>query len=353
MKKNIGILGCGYSVPVHIRFNDDPLFQQIAQEVNSQGIAEKDLFTGIKERRYLLPDEHVETLMVEAARQALENAQIQPEQIDRLYGYASVSSYITPNALYKVHQELQLSPHVLVTPINNEFSTFLLGLIHAYEAIEAGQCRYALVVCGTNWSNYMDYTQGHALGVGDGAGAAVVGISDQFVLVDYVTQTRSAQYGAMTMRTRPVLLDGRWQFPVNAHNTPIPTYEILLEDGIQSFQEALPGPAAMAQQLLEKHSLTGEDVALISHQATRVMLDYWQKALRPREYLETLEQFGNMTIATYPVNLAYYSTRVTAPYLLLVAVGVGYHQTALLLKRETRKSTRRERWQFVPRHRTT
>jgi 3-oxoacyl-[acyl-carrier-protein] synthase III len=63
-------------------------------------------------------------------------------------------------------------------------------------------------------------------------------------------------------------------------------------------------------------------------------MDAWYESLQPKEYLETMEQFGNLTLATYPVNLAYHYASITAEYLVCAAVGVGYHQTALLFKRE-------------------
>src|SRR5690242_6272356 len=94
MNRTIGIVGSGYSVPPHVRTNDDPLFDQIKRTVNSQGVAEKDLFTGMKERRYLKGDEQVETLMITAAQQALLQANVERGRIDRLYGYASVSPYL-------------------------------------------------------------------------------------------------------------------------------------------------------------------------------------------------------------------------------------------------------------------
>jgi 3-oxoacyl-[acyl-carrier-protein] synthase-3 len=315
----IGIKACGYSVPPHIRSNDDPIFSTIKRTMNAQGIAEVDLFTGIKERRYLVGNERLEMYMVEAARLAIEKAHLAVNDIDRLYGYASVSAYLTPNSLYEVHQGLQLAESTLVVPVNNEFSTFLLSVLQACEAIAVGHSEHALVVCGANWTQYMDYTQGHSLSVGDGAGAAVVGPDADFELIDYATQTLSEQYGAMTMQARE-----------SSH----PTYRITEDEGVHSFQvSAMHGIPAMVLALLEKHGLSGKDIALITHQASRVLMDHWGARIQPREYLDTLEQFGNLTLASYPVTLAYYYPVITAPYVVLAAVGVGYHQTALLFKR--------------------
>ncbi|HXR65133.1 MAG TPA: 3-oxoacyl-ACP synthase [Ktedonobacteraceae bacterium] len=328
--QHIGIKACAYSVPSHIRHNDDPLFRDIVRMVNAQGVSEVDLFTGMKERRYLLEHEHIEAYMVEASFLALTQAKLRPQDITELYGYASVPDYFTPNGLYAVHRDLQFAEKTLVIPINNEFSAFLLGVIGACNAIAAGHSEHALVVCGTNWTQYMNYTQGHALSVGDGAGAAVVSSDADFVLIDYTTQTLSDQYGAMTMQS---------------YDTPRPSYRITEDKGIYSFQvSARHGLLDMIQTLLKKHDLTGKDIALITHQASRVLMNHWAECLQPKEYLETMECFGNLTLATYPVNLAYHYVNITAEYLVIAALGVGYHQTALLLKnrRVCRKKRIRE-----------
>jgi 3-oxoacyl-[acyl-carrier-protein] synthase-3 len=268
----------------------------------------------------LKEDERLETLMVDAAQQAIQHANLESGDIDRLYGYMSVPEFYTPNGLYVVHRELGLPPWTLVSPINNEFSTFLLGVLQAYEAIISGHGQNALVVCGTNWTRYMDYTQGHALGIGDGAGAAIVGPEADWTLVDYAAFTVSEQYGAMTMQAR----EGQMH----------PTYKITEDQGIYSFQvTAMEGIPDMVEWLLKKHGLKGGDIALITHQASRVLMDHWAEQIEPKEYFDTLAEFGNLTSATYPVTLAYHYPAITANYLVFAAVGVGYHQIALLLKR--------------------
>jgi 3-oxoacyl-[acyl-carrier-protein] synthase-3 len=317
--KRVGIKSAGYSLPPNVRHNDDPIFEQIIRDKNAQGFAEADLFTGMKERRYLKDGELLETLMIIAASQAIHRANLEPRDIDRLYGYASVPEFYTPNSLYMVHRWLGLSEYALVIPINNEFSTFLLGVMEACNAIIAGSSRRSLVVCGTNWTKFMDYTQGHALSVGDGAGAAVVSEGADFVLLDYATQTLSGQYGAMTMQVRDSFQ---------------PTYKITEDEGVQSFQvSAMQGIPDMVNALLKRHGLTGNDIALITHQASRVLMDHWAERIQPKEYFNTLEQFGNLTLASYPVTLAYHYPTIMSEFLVLAAVGVGYHQTALLFRR--------------------
>lgn len=180
----------------------------------------------------------------------------------------------------------------------------------------------------------MDYTKGHSISPGDGAGVVVIGRSSCFTLVDYKTETLSNQYGAMTMQCHPSINNGIRSLIVNENNLPIPTYDIVAEDGIQSFlTTGMEGPPRLIKSLLERHSLTGDQIALIGHQASHKLMDFWNEAIKPKEYFNTFEQFGNLVLASIPVTLAYYCNKITADYIVLLALGVGFHQVALLLKR--------------------
>jgi 3-oxoacyl-[acyl-carrier-protein] synthase-3 len=323
MQRLIGFLSFGHAVPPHVRLNEDSIYTQIKSNVNSQGISEASLFTGTKQRHYLKPEETLDDLMVQAGQQALARAKLKPEQIDRLYGYASVSEFITPNALYKVHAQLNLQPKTMVVPINCEFSNFVTSAILAWEAIALGHCNYALIVCGCGWTRNLDYTQPHAFGIGDGAGAAVIGPSDRFTFIDYETNTFSNEYGVMTMQHRAAAAD----------EPPAATYRIAEEAGIDAFlSTGMNGPPQLTRSLLAKHQLSSDRIAFIAHQASDKLINYWSEHLQPQEYFHTFEQFGNMTLASIPVTLSHCYDKITAEYIVLLALGIGAHQTALLIK---------------------
>jgi 3-oxoacyl-[acyl-carrier-protein] synthase-3 len=89
----------------------------------------------------------------------------------------------------------------------------------------------------------------------------------------------------------------------------------------------------VVQRLLERHRLSGADVTLVSHQASSVLIDAWQAAIRPAQYLQTLEKFANMTVANVPFSLAYRFGEIDKDWLVLLAVGVEMHANAVLLRR--------------------
>lgn len=332
-KSRAGVLGCGHALPPHVRGNDDPIYAHLDRTPNEQGIVEADLFVGLRERRYLGHDETIEPLMVEACRRALAHARVEPGQVDRLYGYASVPSFTTPNSLFTVHRDLGLSEQVMVVPVNSEFSNFPLSLVLAGEAVDSGRAECVLVVCGSNWTRHVDYTRGHAVTASDAAAAAVVARGARLEILDHQTRTYSDQFDSMRMWTRPLVTDGRSHVPVGADNLPIPTYEMDGTDGVAVYlsimKEGLP---TLVDHVLARNGLTGGDIALITHQGSRALLDHWEGQIRPRQYLETLETFGNMTLATYPVNLSHYFADIISPYVMIASVGTGFHLTATLLR---------------------
>ncbi|NOK37446.1 3-oxoacyl-ACP synthase [Corallococcus exercitus] len=317
---SFALLGAGAAVPARIRGNDHPLFEPLRRAAREGG-GEIALFYGNRERREMEPGESLASLTAKAGQAALQDAGLSAADVDRLYGYLSVSEYITPNALYAVHQELGLSQGALVVPVQADFVNFLMGVVLAWEALRAGGIRHALVAVGAAWTRNMDYTQGHAIGIGDGAGAAVVGPGDKLVLVDWAADTFSDEYGAMTMRSRPEAgLDH-------------PTYCLAPGSGVKAFlSSGMNGPPRLVERLLAKNGVSREDVTLISHQATRKLMDHWAEAIRPREYVDTFADYGNMVHASIPVTLARFHRQLRTKYLVMVGLGIGAHQMAVLVR---------------------
>ncbi|MGO4705576.1 3-oxoacyl-[acyl-carrier-protein] synthase III C-terminal domain-containing protein [Microvirga sp. 2MCAF38] len=321
MTKSIGFLGFGSALPDHVRCNDDPVFDALRNSASADAAGEKALFYGNKERRCLAQNESLAGLVANAGHAALNDAQMATHSIDRLYGYLSVSDYIAPNALYDVHRIMGLPVDTLVVPVQSEFSNFLLSATLATEAILAGNAKTALVAVGAGWTRNMDYSQGHAIGIGDGAGAAVIGESERFVVVDWASDTFSNEYGAMAMH--------HWPHKGLAY----PTYGIDPSSGVQAFlSTGMDGPPRLIKRLLDKNGVAPRDVTLISHQATQKLLDHWNEQIQPAAYLDTFESLGNMVIASIPVTLAQRHSEIRTPWLVMVGLGIGAHQMALLIR---------------------
>jgi 3-oxoacyl-[acyl-carrier-protein] synthase-3 len=330
--ERVAVTGVAYRVPPTIRYNTDPIFEWLRQHP-PPGI---DLFRGYQERRVLTcPDNLAQDLprtladlMVPAAQEALKDAGIGPADVDALLGAASVSEYEMPDGLADLHQRLGLPDTAWIVPVNL-MANFNTSLLLADALVQSGRCRNALIVCGCNWTRHVNYRTPQSISVGDGAAAAVVGRTTDpthFALVDAATLCATAGYGGMYLAGEPCRTSDGVRYTR-------PWYHIT-DAGLASFQtfgEQAPGEAA--NRLLARNGLAGPQVCLISHQASRVLLDAWKSAVRPGQYLETLEQFGNMVPVNVPFNLAYCRDRIDKDNLVLLAVGPEFMTSALLLRR--------------------
>ena len=338
------ILGVGYCVPEFIRTNDDPVFAWL----NAHHAADKDIFTGLAERRVLARPGDVIDIMVTAATRALDDAGILPAEVDLLLGSASVGQFLAPNDLAAVHAALKLSDQCRIFPLNTEYTIFHDGMKLASDLVKVGTAKCALVVCGCNWTHHVDYHESVALAAADGAGAAVVGASSdpvKFRLVDWENETNTEWFGAFRMAQRRVyaaqapspdtgLPDSTLHSTL--YSTHYSTPLIKLDDqrgGAAVKQFGLPAPARVVKRLLERNKVPAGDVTLIAHQTSKFVQDAWSAAIQPGQYISTLEVYGDMVSASVPVNLARCHADIRMDKLVLLGIGMEMRATALLYSR--------------------
>ncbi|MCB9640635.1 MAG: hypothetical protein H6728_13385 [Myxococcales bacterium] len=331
----IAIIGTGYCVPEEIRTNDDPVFDWL----NQHQPPGSNLFYGYDQRRVLPnpgsmapPPNNILDLMVTAAQAALDDADLKSTDIDLLLGYGSVSEFVSPNVLAHVHARLGMSSSAVVLPLHDEFTNFNTGVVVAQSLIQTGQAKRALIVCAANWSQYVDYYTSPAISVADGAGAAVVAHTNdttRFSFVDFENYTESADYGQMFIAGDPVRNSNG-----DCTNTFSRPYFHLTEAGQVSFSTfGEQAPPAVTNRLLARNNLTGADISLISHQSSQSLLQAWNEAIQPAQYLQTLKTFANVELATIPLNLAYLYDQIEKDYLVLLGIGIHFHTNAVLLRR--------------------
>ena len=334
--QRVVIAGVGHAAPAAVRLNDDPVFDWIRSH-NPSGV---DLFKGYHSRRVLAPGEDLIDILVPAARKAMDDAGIGPDEIDMLTGFASLDPVYAPNPLALLHQKLGLRPGVWILPIANDYANFVAGLSVATAAVETGRAEHVLVACGSNWTRHVDYHSAQCVAAGDGAGAAVVGRLDGpagFSLLDTETISETEFYGTMFMAG-----DGRTGVP-DPTGPDIPGFEGVSlswpyfhitergRDAFRSFGEARPVEAV--NRLLARNGVSPAQVTLIAHQASTVLTQYWQEHINPRRLLDTLAEFGDMPDSNQAVTLAARYADVRTDYLVLSTLGIEFSTTAMLLGR--------------------
>lgn len=324
------LLGTGYAVGPEIRTNDDPIFDWIKAHPKPG----PSIFNGYKDRR-VLPlngppgSPTISDLMTDAVKMALDRADVAPGEIDALVGYGSVGPYITPNPLALVNANLKLRADSWILPLDGE-ENFISSLFVADGLIRAGRIRYAAIVTGFNWTNFVSYQTPVCIAASDGAGAGILGPSKgnrHFKVIDFANETLTSGYGALFMAGDPVTSG-----ETTTYTSPYLHITPSGDSHITGF--ATEAPPRLANRLLAAHGLTGKEVTLVSHQSSRTLMDAWAKGIQPGHYIDSLEEYADMVGATVPVNLGRFYDQIQTDHLLLLDVSLELKAVVALLKRE-------------------
>ncbi|GMN32678.1 hypothetical protein TIFTF001_003792 [Ficus carica] len=162
------LVGCGSAVPA-LKISNDDLSKIV--ETSDEWISVR---TGIRNRRVLSGKDSLTALSVEAARKALEMAQVDPDDVDLVLMCTS-----TPEDLFgsapQIQKALGCKRNPLAYDITAACSGFVLGLVSAACHIRGGGFKNVLVIGADSLSRYVDWTdRGTCILFGDAAGAVVV-----------------------------------------------------------------------------------------------------------------------------------------------------------------------------------
>jgi len=166
------IKGLGKYVPENVVTNHD--LEKI-METSNDWIVER---TGIQERRHIEPGDDNSTAVMgcKAAKQALERAKVDKDDVD-LIVFATLSpDYYFPGCGVQVQEMLDIDTCPALD-VRNQCSGFIYGLSVADQFIKTGMYKTVLLIGSENHSGGLDMTtRGRNVSVifGDGAGAAVL-----------------------------------------------------------------------------------------------------------------------------------------------------------------------------------
>src|SRR6185436_19736335 len=164
-----GILGTGHSYPEGILTNAD--LEKLV-DTTDEWITTR---TGINERRKAAPGECTSQFAVEASREAIERAGIDPNEIDLILCATVTPDQILPSTACLIQAQLGANKAAAMD-IVAACSGFTYGLSLADVMIRGGQSKYVLVIGAEILTRYVDYTdRATCVLFGDGAGAAIVG----------------------------------------------------------------------------------------------------------------------------------------------------------------------------------
>jgi 3-oxoacyl-[acyl-carrier-protein] synthase III len=306
------ISGTGAFVPARVVTNDD-LRTVYGIDTTHEWIEKR---TGIHERRYADEGVGASDLGLEAAKQAIANAELAPHDLDLIIFATLSSEHCFPGSGVYLQQKLGLcdganAKFVPAMDVRNQCSGFLYSLSTASAMVKSGAAKHVLVVGAEVHSAALDLTtrgRGVAALFGDGAGACVVSATDENRGI------RSFKLGA-DGRFADVLSQKIWDIrkrpfiPLNAEGVGQVAPEMMWAqmDGKLVFKNAVERMMGALMEVLIAEGVTGTDIDLfLFHQANLRINQYLQEHLGipDSKVIHNIQRYGNTTAATIPLLLA-------------------------------------------------
>ncbi len=243
------IHGLGFHVPPRVVTNDDLLE---LMETSDEWIVQR---TGIKERHWVEGDVGASELAEHAAKNALADAGVDAKQID-LIVFATLSPDVNfPGSGCLLGARLGL-PGVPALDVRNQCTGFLYGLAVADQFVRTGAMERVLVVGAEVHSTGIDVsTRGRDVAVlfGDGAGAAVVGPSeDEHRILGTKLHADGSHYDILMVEAPASRLNPRLTHEMIDAGRHFPSM-----DGKAVFKQAVERLPEVIGEVLAPHGLVG------------------------------------------------------------------------------------------------
>jgi 3-oxoacyl-[acyl-carrier-protein] synthase-3 len=287
--------------------------------------------TGIKERRIMKDEgEGTSFLAIKAAQNLIDKKGLDPKEIDLV-----IVATTTPDMPVASTAAFTASQIGAVNAFSYDLqaacSSFLYAMSTGASYIESGRYKKVLLIGADKMSSIIDYTDRTTCIIfGDGAGAALLepnteglGLQDEYLRSDGV---------------------GRDFLKIEAGGSILPASEetvknkqhFVRQDGKNVFRYAVSNMAGACAEILERNSMTGEDVDwLIPHQANLRIIDATSSRMNlPEEkVLKNIHKYGNTTSATLPLLLNDFEKQFKkGDNLIFAAFGGGFTWGSIYLK---------------------
>ncbi|MFN5744747.1 MAG: beta-ketoacyl-ACP synthase III [Methylococcaceae bacterium] len=317
MTRYATLLGTGGYLPETILTNEE-----LSRTVNTtdEWIVER---TGISERRIASKHETASSMAEIAARQALDAACLQPDDIDLIIVGTGTPDRVFPSTACLLQHRLRIR-ECAAFDVQAACSGFIFALSVADQYIRTGSADRVLVVGSELNSRLVDWTdRSTCILFGDGAGAAVLGVSD-----------------APGVLSTHIHSDGQYQdllyVPNPVHGDEAGRY--IKMQGNEVFKVAVNTLGRIVDETLQENGLEKSDIDwLVPHQANIRIIAATAKKLRmPMEQVVvTVQKQGNTSAASIPLalNEAIRDGRIQrGQTVLMEAFGGGFAWGSALLR---------------------
>jgi 3-oxoacyl-[acyl-carrier-protein] synthase-3 len=290
--------------------------------------------SGIRERHIAAPGEATSDMAVKAAQAALANAGLTANDIDLLVTATVTPDLPLPSASCIIQHKLGMRTNTACFDLNAACSGFVYALDTACAMLASGRYRHALVIGVEKLSAIVDWQDRTTCVLfGDGAGAAVLGQSDQPGVG--LLGTKLGAYGDS--------VDLLWITHGGSSNPTTPESitarnHCLRMKGKEVFKLAVRAMDEAARDILEQHRIHADQIALvIPHQANLRIIEAISQYLElPMDrFYVNVDRYGNTSAASIPIALdeARRAGRIKPGDLtLLVAFGAGLTYGSALIR---------------------
>ena len=243
--------------------------------------------TGIKERR-IVTNESACDLALEASKNALSMAEINPQDIDLI-----ILSTTTPDKIFPATATMlqnRLGASCPAFDLQAVCAGFVFALSTAQQYIENGTAKNILVVGSETMSKIVDWNdRSTAILFADGAGAVILS-ADKNIGIKH-----SKLYS-----------DGSYLSSLHVNNNRINELGTIEMEGNEVFKIAVNKLSELAEETLKESKITSNDIDwMVPHQANiRIIKAVAKRINLPMEkVIQTLDKHGNTSAASIPLAL--------------------------------------------------
>ncbi|MGM0410123.1 MAG: beta-ketoacyl-ACP synthase III [Bacillota bacterium] len=314
--RHASITGWGKYLPDNIMTNED--LEQIV-DTSDEWIRSR---TGIKQRYIADESEATSDLALEAAKEALENANLDAKDLDMII-VATVTPDMPFPATSCILENRLGADHAATLDLEAGCSGFVYGVSVANQFIATGMYDNILVVGAETLSKIMDWEDRNTCVLfGDGAGAAVLQPVENGGFLSF-------DLGSDGSGGESLYMPGGGSLNPATEETVKDRLHYIKMEGNQVFKFAVKRMGQASLDVVKKANYSAEDVDLfIPHQANTRIISAAAKRLKLNddEVYVNLPEYGNTSSASVPIAMAEARDNgliKNGDKLVLVAFGAG------------------------------
>lgn len=321
----VGIVGIGSYAPEKVLTNAD-LEKMV--DTSDKWIVER---TGIRERHIAAPEQATSDLAIEAARNALQNAGVDPQDVDLVLVATSTPDMLVAATACAVQTALNCTKAAAFDLVA-ACSGFMYGLEVGSAFVGSGIYNTVLVIGADTLSRFVDWEDRNTCVLfGDGAGAAVL----QPVKEGYgiLGGHLGSQAGADLLKIHA----GGARCPASMQTVENREH-FLYMNGQEVFKFAVKVMGEAAQKAIDDAGVSQEEIDwLIPHQANIRIIQSAAKRLKLSmdKVIVNVDRYGNTSAASIPLALdeAYRAGKLKeGDLIVLVGFGAGLTWASSVIK---------------------